>query len=86
MLIKTIEKEPAGIIESQVRLRFALAKIFLEQEKLREAYETYMEITEIFPQNYSAWKMIYRMLVAGNDQEKAEKVKNFLEGEGVKIE
>ena len=86
LLIKTIEKEPAGIIESQVRLRFALAKIFLEQEKLREAYETYMEITEIFPQNYSAWKMIYRMLVAGNDQEKAEKVKNFLEGEGVKIE
>ena len=85
LLIKTIEQEPAGVIESQVRLRFALAKVFLEQEKLEEAYDTYLEITKIFPQNYSAWKMVYRMLSAGNDQEKAEKVKRFLEGEGVKI-
>jgi hypothetical protein len=44
-----------------------------------------MEIVKDYPQNYSVWTMIYRMLVAGGDLTGADKVRKFLDSRGVNV-
>lgn len=83
---QTIQEEPAGNIELQVKLRLELASIYFLQKNAKQAYETYLEITSLSPQNLYAWKVIYLMLMSGNDIENANKIKTFLQSKGVSVD
>lgn len=73
-------------IYDRQRLQLELAGIHLSRLENDEAYRLYMEIVKDYPQNYSVWTTIYRMLVAGNDLAGADKVRKFLESRGVEVE
>ncbi|MBU0485835.1 MAG: tetratricopeptide repeat protein [Proteobacteria bacterium] len=84
---KILEREKSIItparLEPFMQLQFELARIYLKQEKIKEAYDIYLEIIDEFPDNYAAWQMIYLMLEAGGDKEAAQTVKKFLAANGV---
>ena len=86
ILIKSIDEESTAQTKRQIKLRLELANVYLQHNKTREAYETYLEVTKLFPQNYFAWEQIYHMLNAGKDMERAAVIKRFLESKGITLE
>ena len=85
ILIRALAAESEAEIYIRQRLQLELVGIYMKQGRFNEAYRILIEITESFPQNYSVWRMIYMMLEAGGDRERAEKVKAFLESRGVRV-
>lgn len=86
MLKETLAANKEATIYDRQRLQLELAEIHLSRRENGEAYRIYREVVEDYPQNYSVWTMIYRMLAAGGDLGGAEKVRKFLESRGVKVE
>jgi tetratricopeptide (TPR) repeat protein len=86
LLKGAMAEEDQGLLDQQLKLRLELASIYLRHEKFKEAYDTYLEIIQLFPQNYFAWKQIYLMLRAGGDVKGASVVKRFLDAKGVRLE
>lgn len=85
MLKETLAADQDAPIYDRQRLQLEMAEIHLRRQENGEAYRLYMEIVEDYPQNYSVWTMIYRMLVAGGDLGGADKVRKFLESRGVNV-
>jgi tetratricopeptide (TPR) repeat protein len=86
ILKNTINTTPLNKTEMHLKLRHELAIVYLAANKIKEAYDTYLEIIDLFPGNYFAWLQIHKMLISGNDIENADKIKLFLSSQGIKIE
>ena len=85
VLRQAIQREPAGLLDRQLKMRLELARVFVLANDVEQAHRTYLEITRIFPQNYFAWTQLYRMLKAGGDTERAEVIRRFLKQRGVQL-
>lgn len=85
MLKETLATNKTAPIYDRQKLQLEMAEIHLRRQENGEAYRLYMEIVEDYPQNYSVWTMIYRMLVAGGDLTGADKVRKFLDSRGVNV-
>jgi tetratricopeptide (TPR) repeat protein len=85
VLLAAIEEESAADLGRWLKLKLELASVYLKSNKRKEAYETYLQITQRFPQNLFAWKQIYFMLTDGGDKKSAAVIKRYLETKGVEI-
>ncbi len=86
VLRQAIQKEPAGLLDRQLKLRLELARVFVLANDIQQAHQTYLEITGIFPQNYFAWTQLYHMLKAGGDHKGADVIRRFLKQRGVRLQ
>jgi tetratricopeptide (TPR) repeat protein len=86
LLRQTLAREAGSEVYIRQKLQLELARIYLEQNRLREAYALFIDITKKFPQNYSVWKMIYLMQEAAGDHERAARIRAFLESRGIAIQ
>jgi tetratricopeptide (TPR) repeat protein len=85
LLKETLVRESGSQIDIRQKLQFELARIYLRQNQLDAAYRIFVDITEKYPQNYAVWKMIYLVLEATGDYERAAKIREFLESRGISI-
>ncbi|MDF1578192.1 MAG: tetratricopeptide repeat protein, partial [Desulfobulbales bacterium] len=78
LLQESLAGEAGSAVYIRQKLQLELARIYVSQNRLREASRIFIDITEKFPQNYSVWKMIYLMQEAAGDYEQAAKIRAFL--------
>lgn len=86
LLTETLARESNSASEVRQLVQMALAKIFLRENRLREAYGLLLAMTEEFPQNYEVWKIIYLMQTAAGEQQRAAKIRDFLAARGIPVE
>ncbi|MBU0675392.1 MAG: tetratricopeptide repeat protein [Proteobacteria bacterium] len=86
LIHNTLDHSGTRAIYIQQRLQLELAQIAMKQGNFTEAYKIFIAITERYPDNYSAWKMIYLMLESAGDHDHSAKVKKFLEANGIMVE
>ena len=79
------EKTDKAPVYVRQRISLELARLYLKWGKAEAAYKIFLDIIRQFPQNYSAWRLIYLMLENGGDHQNAAKVKKFLLSKGVKL-
>lgn len=79
LLIKCDPKD----VERIISIHHELAKYYLEQNRLKEAYEQFHKISKVNPEYYPAWIQMMRMKDVGGDTEGAARIRQYLRSRGV---
>ena len=85
LLIAAREKTARAPLYVRQRIELELVRLYLKKGETKRAYDTLVNMTREFPQNYSAWRLIHLMLKNGGDLEHAARIRKFLESRGVRV-
>ena len=85
-LLELRRELPFGL-DSQLRemVDMHLADAYLEAGRYDDAYAVYLDATERRPDNYFAWRQLYRMQRSAGDDANAERIARYLAERGARV-